>query len=209
MAAANRQYTPIAQYKSVESLRSRLRELAVEIPLDEEVLTAEQGSPLAQPLAIAGFVVGNRWCIHPMEGWDANLDGSPSEYTLRRWNHFGRSGAKLIWGGEAAAVHPNGRANPRQTLATEANESGLRSLLGELVAAHAESFGSTDDLLVGLQLTHSGRFCKPHDSRRFEPRIAYHHPLLDEKYGLDPADTSIVWTDDDLERLIDDYVAAA
>ena len=53
-----------------------------------------------------------------MEGWDANRDGSPSELTLRRWQHFGQSGAKLIWGGEAAAVQPDGRANPNQTLAT-------------------------------------------------------------------------------------------
>jgi 2,4-dienoyl-CoA reductase-like NADH-dependent reductase (Old Yellow Enzyme family) len=209
MAAGNRQYAPIAQYKSVDALQERLRELAIGLPLDNEVQTAAQGSPLAQPIEIAGFTVGNRWCIHPMEGWDANADGSPSEHTLRRWKHFGLSGAKLIWGGEAAAVRPDGRANPRQTLATDENEAGLRSLLNELVTAHAEAIGATDDLLVGLQLTHSGRFCKPRDSKRFEPRIAYHHPLLDEKYGLDPNDASIVWTDDDLERLIDDYVVAA
>ena len=66
-----------------------------------------------------------------------------------------------------------------------------------------------DGLLVGLQLTHSGRFCKPHDHARFEPRIAYHHPLLDAKFKIDPNDNSIVWTDDELDALIDDYVAAA
>src|SRR5690606_21871253 len=58
------------------------------------------------------------------------------------------------------------------------------------------------------QLTHSGRFCRP-NSERLEPRIAYHHPLLDEKFGIDPSDDSVVWTDDDLERLIDSYVVAA
>ena len=71
-----------------------------------------------------------------------------------------------------------------------------------------ESFGTIDDLLVGLQLTHSGRFSRP-NSKQLEPRIAYHHPLLDAKFGIDPHDTSIVWKDDDLERLIDRYVAAA
>src|SRR5262249_15831697 len=55
---------------------------------------------------------------------------------------------------------------------------------------------------------HSGRFCRPND-KRLEPRIAYHHPLLDAKFGIDPHNDSIVWTDDELERLIDDYVAAA
>ena len=42
-----------------------------------------------------------------------------------------------------------------------------------------------------------------------EPRIAYHHPLLDAKFGIDPADETVVWTDDQLEGLIDNYVIAA
>src|SRR5437773_68280 len=99
-----RRFTPVAQYKDVAALRARLDQLGIELPLDEQILTAEQGSPLASSIPIGGFAVGNRWCIHPMEGWDANPDGSPSEYTLRRWRNFGLSGAKLIWGGEAAAV---------------------------------------------------------------------------------------------------------
>lgn len=201
-------YPRIAQLKSADDLRARLAELGQELPVDDRALSAEESSPLAQSLAIGGFTVGNRWCIHPMEGWDANPDGTPSEFVVRRWRNFGLSGAKLIWGGEAAAVQPDGRANPRQTLATPDNREGLRRLVEELRAAHRERFGTTDDLLVGLQLTHSGRFSRPRD-RRLEPRIAYHHPLLDAKFGIDPADPSIVWTDDELERLIDRYVAAA
>ena len=209
MNDVQRRYAPIAQYKDVPALRARLAELGVTLPIDEDILTADQGSPLAQSIELGGFTVGNRWCIHPMEGWDANLDGSPSEHTLRRWRNFGRSGAKLIWGGEAAAVRHDGRANPRQTLAVQENKSGLRQLLEVLHEEHRHCYGSLDGLLVGLQLTHSGRFCKPHDNKRFEPRIAYHHPLLDIKFGTNPKDPSIVWDDDDLERLIDDYVAAA
>ena len=102
----------------------------------------------------------------------------PSQHTLRRWRNFGLSGAKLIWGGEAAAVQPDGRANPHQTLATPDNRAGLAALLEQLRTAHRQSCGTTDDLVVGLQLTHSGRFCRP-DSGGPAPRIAYHHPLLD------------------------------
>lgn len=209
MSETARRYPTIGQYKSLATLRVRLNELGVSLPLDEVVQTAAERSALAMPQAVAGFTVHNRWCIHPMEGWDAGTDGSPSEFTLRRWRNFGCSGAKLIWGGEAAAVRRDGRANPRQTLATDDNRAGLQALLNALHDEHRQHFGSLDGLLVGLQLTHSGRFCKPHDNTRFEPRIAYHHPLLDQKFGTDPHDNSIVWTDDDLERLIDDFVAAA
>ncbi len=198
----------VAQLKGAAGLTQRLAELGCELPVDEKILTAAEGSPLAAPLAIGGFTVGNRWCIHPMEGWDAELNGAPSPHTLRRWRNFGLSGAKLIWGGEAAAVQPDGRANPRQTLATPENRGGLAALLEALTSAHRERFGRNDDLLVGLQLTHSGRFSKP-TGPRFEPRIAYHHPLLDPKFGIAPQDDSAVWTDSDLERLVDRYVEAA
>jgi NADPH2 dehydrogenase len=201
-------FPKIAQFKTVAALRARLSELGLELPIDEAILTAAAGSPLARPITIAGQSVGNRFCIHPMEGWDANRDGSPSELTLRRWRHFGQSGAKLIWGGEAAAVVPEGRANPRQTLAVPENRAGLAALLHAATSAHHERFGATDDLLIGLQLTHSGRFCRP-DSRQLAPRIAYHHPLLDDRFGIDPRDDSVVLSDEELPRLIEAYVLAA
>jgi NADPH2 dehydrogenase len=202
-------YPKVAQLKSVAALRERLAELGVSLPIDERILSAIEGSPMAQPAEIAGRMVGNHWCIHPMEGWDANRDGSPSAHTLRRWRNFGRSGAKLIWGGEAAAVRPDGRANPNQTMAIQSNREGLVALLSELTNAHRESFGNLDGLFIGLQLTHSGRFCKPDDHFKSAPRIAYRHPLLDAKFKIDPNDKSIVWTDAELDQLINDYVAAA
>lgn len=201
-------YPKVAQLKSVSQLRARLAELGLDLPVDDKVLSAAEGSPLAQPLQLGSFTAGNRWCIHPMEGWDANPDGSPSTFTLRRWRHFGLSGAKIIWGGEAAAVVPEGRANPRQTLATPENRAGLAALRDETVRAHESTFGNASDLWLGLQLTHSGRFCRPHGPR-LEPRIAYHHPLLDAKFGIDPHEASVVMTDDEIERLIDSYVVAA
>ena len=201
-------YIKIAQLRTVSEFRDQLAELDSVIPVDDSIQSADDGSPMAQELSMGPFKVGNRWCIHPMEGWDAHADGTPSDLTLRRWRNFGLSGAKLIWGGEAAAVQPDGRANPHQTLGIPANESGLRDLLESANRAHRQTFGSLDGFVVGLQLTHSGRFCRP-NSKKLEPRIAYHHPLLDEKFGIAPDDDSCVWTDSDLERLIDSYVAAA
>lgn len=201
-------YPKVAQLKTTDAFRARLAELALELPVDDEVLTAEAGSPLAAPLPLGPLRAGNRWCIHPMEGWDANRDGSPSAHTLRRWRHFGLSGAGLIWGGEAAAVQEDGRANPNQTLAMEHNRAGLTALLAEARAGQAQLGDDAPEMAVGLQLTHSGRFCRPND-KRLEPRIAYHHPLLDAKFGIAPDNQAVVWTDDDLERLIDRYVAGA
>ena len=78
-------YPKIAQLKSATDFQNRLTELEIELPFDEQVLSADAGSALAQPIQLGNFTVGNRWCIHPMEGWDANPDGSPSELTLQRW----------------------------------------------------------------------------------------------------------------------------
>lgn len=201
-------YPKIAQFREVDSLRERIGELGIQLPCDDQVLTAEAGSPLAQPWTMGDRRVGNRWTIHPMEGWDAQQDGSPSERTIRRWQNFGRSGAKLIWGGEAAAVREDGRANPNQTLAIAENQEGLAHLLKVLREAHLEQFDELEDLVVGLQLTHSGRFCRP-SSKQLEPRIAYHHPLLDAKFGIAADDDTVVWTDGQLDRLIQDYRNAA
>jgi len=199
--------------KSVDAFRKRLRELGLAganhpSPLlcDDEALPAPQ-SPLSRPVQFDGFRVGNRFCIHPMEGWDATPDGNPSEHTCRRWQRFGESRAKLIWGGEAVAVRHEGRANPNQLLAASHTKSGLARLREKLLTAHRDCYGSTDDLLVGLQLTHSGRFCRPNDRAKLEPRILYHHPILDRKFGL-PSDWPVL-TDGEIRSIIDDYVAAA
>jgi 2,4-dienoyl-CoA reductase-like NADH-dependent reductase (Old Yellow Enzyme family) len=198
----------IARFRSVADLRGHCRAIGAAIPLDDELLSAAAGSPLAEPIAIGGRRVGNRWCIHPMEGWDATADGRPTDALLRRWRRFGESGAKLVWGGEAVAVLPEGRANPNQLCAPACGPEAFAALLGEVLSAHRDRHGATDDLLVALQLTHSGRFSRPTPAGH-RPRIACHHPLLDARHGVDPADAACVLTDDDVERLIDAFVAAA
>jgi NADPH2 dehydrogenase len=208
---AGEAFPKIGHFKDIAALRRRLAELQVDLPLDDRVLSASEGSPLGAALDVGGFVVGNRWCIHPMEGWDGTASGEPTEHTLRRWKNFGLSGAKLIWGGEAFAVQNDGRANPNQlgVIDDDLNraERGLAELLKALTNAHHDAVGKTDDLLIGLQLTHSGRFCRPRDKKTFEPKIAYHHPTLDAKFGIDPKSETI--SDDYLQRTVDHFVRAA
>lgn len=199
-------FVKVKSLASPAGFKDNLRRLGLDMPCDE---TLESGpdSVMAQALKVGPFTVGNRYAVHPMEGWDGHADGSPSEHTERRWRHFGLSGAKMIWGGEAVAVRHDGRANPRQLVIHDANLTALGRLRETLVGAHREAMGNDNGLVVGLQLTHSGRFCKPNDDARMEPRVLYHHPLLDGKFG--PRENLVVMTDGDIRQLIDDFVRAA
>ena len=142
-----------------------------------------------------------------MEGWDGMPNGLPSENTRRRWNRFGQSGAKLIWGGEAFAVQADGRANPNQLfLNPDADvERGLTGLREEILRGHQDQGLNTDDLVIGLQLTHSGRFSLPDGPPK--PRPADRNPVSDRKFGTDP--NTPLLTDGELEMIGENFVRAA
>ena len=196
-------YPRVSSFKQAGDFRRHMLGLGIELECEEEILKAPD-SPLAWPLEVEGRRVGNRFAIHPMEGWDGTEEGAPSDLTRRRWRNFGRSGAKLIWGGEAFAVCPEGRANPNQLLAKPAGMAELRQLLLE---THASECGDPSDLLLGIQLTHSGRFCRPTKGKGMAPAILYHHPVLDRKFGLGP-DYPLL-EDGYIEELIGKYIEAA
>ena len=69
--------------------------------------------------------------------------------------------------------------------------------------AHVESCGTDDDLLVGLQLTHSGRYSFQ------RPILAQHDPLLDPRTVVDKATGATagpdypLLSDAELDRLLD------
>ncbi len=195
----------ITAFKTVEAFRAHLASLQSELTLDDAILGGDE-SPLAQPLTCYGRTIGNRWAILPMEGWDCLPDGSPSELTRRRWHNFGRSGAKLLFGCEAAAVMPSGKSNTRQLMITEATTPALGGLLREVRDIHRAQFGRDDDLLAGLQLTHSGRYSHPHDDHKLEPVTAYAHPMLDRKFGCTAAQ---VVGDDEVQNIIAHFIRAA
>ena len=201
--------TRVASLKTVADFRAHIALLGLDLPCEDTIATGT-ASPLTQPIdgvIVNGKRVGNRWAIHPMEGWDGTTTGGVTEEMLRRWQRFGESGAKLIYGGEAMAVRPDGRANPNQIIITEENKAGIASLREVLVKAHAESYGKTDDLVIGFQLTHSGRFCKPNDKKRMEPRVAFRHPILDRKFNV--TSDAQMFTDAEIEELIQCYIRAA
>ena len=199
----------IPSLKTVDDFRQHVASLGLELPCEDKIVTGSE-SPLAQGIdgvEVNGKRIGNRYAVQPMEGWDGTTNGGVTVEVTRRWQRFGESGAKLIWGGEAMAVRPDGRANPNQLIINEANRAGLAGLRNTLLEAHRERYGNTEDLVIGFQLTHSGRFCKPNDKARLEPRVAYRHPLLDPKFKVTSDEQ--VWTDAEIDALVKDYVRAA
>jgi NADPH2 dehydrogenase len=199
----------ISSLKTVADFRGHVGSLGIDLPCEDAIATGP-ASPLAQRItsvAINGKHLGNRYAVHPMEGWDGTTSGGITPDVLRRWQRFGESGSKLIFGGEAMAVRPDGRANRNQLLIGPQTKADLAKLRETLLAVHQQHYGTTDDLVIGFQLTHSGRFCKPNDHARLEPRVAYRHPLLDRPFKV--TSDAQVWTDSELDRLVEDYAAAA
>jgi NADPH2 dehydrogenase len=201
--------TRIPTLKTVDDFRRRVASLHIELPCEDVILSGNE-SPLAQSLpgvTINGKAIANRWAIQPMEGWDGTASGGITDEVRRRWQRFGESGASLIYGGEAMAVRPDGRANPNQLIINDENKGDLAELRETLLKAHQNRFGSADHVIVGFQLTHSGRFCRPHDKKQLEPRIAFRHPILDQKFGI--ATDNAVLSDSEVEQLIQAYIQAA
>jgi len=196
----------VATLRSAEAFRRHLETAGIALDFDASLLSPAE-SPFGRPLEADGLRAGNRFCILPMEGWDGTPSGEPTDLTERRWRNFGRSGAKLIWGGEAVAVRHDGRANPHQLMIGDATWESLARLREALVASHEERHGkgAASDLVIGLQLTHSGRYSQPNAWNRPEPLAAWHHPFLDRRF---PGGVRVL-TDEELDRLIEDFVRAA
>jgi 2,4-dienoyl-CoA reductase-like NADH-dependent reductase (Old Yellow Enzyme family) len=199
-------YTRVAQLKTADAFTAHLAALGIDLPFDRQ-LESGPASPLAQPYTLPNRTIGNRFAVLPMEGWDGTPGGLPTDLTRRRWQRFGLSGAKLVWGGEAVAVRHDGRANPNQLMLTADTMSALADLRQALIDAHREHHGKTDDLYVGLQLTHSGRFARPNRKDQLEPSILYAHPFLNAKVKIPPDHP--VLTDAQIDDLIGDFVVAA
>ena len=186
-------------YKNLGELRRAAEELgASHVRFEED--NNEVRRQVSRPVQVGGFRMGNAMAIHPMEGCDATLDGRPDELTWRRYERFAAGGAKLIWF-EATAVRADGRANTRQLWIHRENVGEFARILEMIRRVHRERWGADDDLLIPVQLTHSGRYSVPQKS------IVYHNPFIDKRSST-PSDYPVI-SDDELERLEDDYVAAA
>lgn len=185
----------VKKLTSSADFSAHVGELELSIDVDDEI---DPAGPLAQPVSFprpGGDLMSapNRFAILPMEGWDGERDGSLSELVTRRWRRFAEGGAGLVWA-EATAVVAEGRANPHQLVLTPSTAASFAD--GRRLFAQEQ--------VVGLQLTHSGRWSRPDGEPN--PRTAYVHPVLDARAG---ADESSVLTDGELEGIGEAFVGAA
>jgi 2,4-dienoyl-CoA reductase-like NADH-dependent reductase (Old Yellow Enzyme family) len=178
------------RYKNKDELIAKVKDLGYDLPFSDDV------SPLFDPIIMDGIKIPNRLVVQPMEGYDSEDNGSPSSLTERRYLRYATGGSGVIWF-EAVAVSSEGRSNPHQLLITGQNAGSFSSVTGKIIK-EAQKRGH-DPLLV-MQLTHSGRYSRPHGKPA--PMVPALNPLLDK------GDPYIV-TDDDLKRIQDQFIAAA
>ena len=174
-------------YKTLDELKQRAEELELHLPF------AGNTKILSQPLSFGGVTVPNRMGIAPMEGADSLPDGSPSEYTLRRYVNEAIGGSAVIWF-EAISIVEEGRSSRTQLLLTKENLESYKRFTDAIKEAGRKANGFEPYLI--MQANHSGRYSNPDNSPA--PMIAYRHPEL-EKYR--DADDSCIVTDDYLKGL--------
>ena len=164
-------YRKVTEFPDTNAFQKYLQEENININF------AAGQKAMKQSIELYGRKLDNRWAILPMEGWDCDAAGVPTDFTLRRWKNFAASGAGLIAGVEAAAVMHEGRSNPRQLMVSDKSLPVLAESVKTMRKIRHDQFGS--EAVIGLQLTHSGRYAHPNEDAKLESRIAYSHPLLD------------------------------
>lgn len=182
-------------YKTLEEVQARAAELGVALPF------AADTRALTRPLTVGSITFPNRMGVAPMEGADSLPDGSPSDYTLRRYLAEARGGASILWF-EAISIVEEGRSSRTQLLITRENLPAYQRLTAAVKEAGLKANGYEPYLI--LQANHSGRYSNP--DNRPAPMIAYRHPEL-EQYR--PADDSCIVSDDYLKSLEEKFGEAA
>jgi 2,4-dienoyl-CoA reductase (NADPH2) len=178
------------RYKTRDDLIQKVKELGFDLPFTDDI------TPLFRQYQLGGFTVANRFVVQPMEGYDSENDGSPSELSKRRYLRYASGGSGIIWH-EAVSVIHEGRSNPNQLWIHKKNSDSFSRLNDEIRKYAAKQ--SIDPFLVA-QLTHSGRYSKPEGFSK--PQVAALNPILDKT-------SPRILSDDDLKRIIDRFVEAS
>ena len=174
-------------YNTAAELLSESSNFGIDLPY------SEQTGILASPLAFGKKTIPNRLLAQPIEGFDANPDGSPSQRTADRYCELARGGSGALWI-ESVSVNYQGRSNPAQLWIRPENWDSFRDMVRAIrQAAHGPIY-------LILQLTHSGRNSNPDGIPT--PICSFHSEAI-------PKENEHIISDDEVRALEADYVEAS
>ena len=179
-------------FETLADIKNKASELGLGIGFDENL------DILGKPVTIGHLSCANRFAVLPMEGCDSNTDGSPSPLVRERYLKYAEGGFGLIWF-EANAIVPEGRANELQMMLTASNVSKFRDLVRDVDELSMKKHGFKPIKI--LQLTHSGRYCRP-EGHLSRPLVPQHDPFLDKG-------NEVIVSDEYLDSLVERYVISA
>lgn len=179
-------------FETLADIKNKASELGLGIGFDENL------EILGKPVTIGHLSCANRFAVLPMEGCDSNTDGSPSPLVRERYLKYAEGGFGLIWF-EANAIVPEGRANELQMMLTASNVSKFRDLVRDVDELSMKKHGFKPIKI--LQLTHSGRYCRP-EGHLARPLVPQHDPFLDKG-------NEVIVSDEYLDSLVERYVISA
>jgi 2,4-dienoyl-CoA reductase-like NADH-dependent reductase (Old Yellow Enzyme family) len=143
---------------------------------------------LLSPIQVGTRTSANRFFIQPMECTDADAEGNPSELTYKRYENLfkGEAGVVCL---EAITITDKNRGRLNQLFIMPQNQAALTKFVRRLKEINPNA-------LFLFQLTHSGELSNPEFSRRLSVK-----PL--------PGFKADVFTEDEFEKIMDDFVLAA
>ena len=173
----------IAALKTAAAFRAHLSQSGIPLAFDDTLAPPGQ-SPLAAPIDVDGHT-GRQPVLHPADGRVGRDRGRraqrPDHPPLAPLRHQRR---------QADVGRRGGRGPPRRPRQPESADADAEDAAGD--RARCAPAWSTPiaslrrerrcDLLVGLQLTHSGRFARPDVYDRPAPLTATTHPILDRRF---------------------------
>lgn len=189
-----------ARMNTAGDFERTMTEAGFPFPVDEDV------SVLSAPIQVGDKIVPNRMCIQPLEGFDGNPDGTPSDLIFRRYRRYAEGGAGLIWY-ESITVSDDGRCNPLQMVIKPSTVSEIKRLVDESNAAAEAKYGRRPYNV--LQLTHSGRRSTDKDWNP-TPLAVVPNPYIDHHNSIDGRSGKITFaTDEKIEEIIKGFIDAA
>lgn len=143
---------------------------------------------LLSPIKIGTRTCQNRFWVQAMECTDADADGNPTDWTVERYENLFRGGYGMVTL-EAITVTDESRSRLAQLSIMPRNAEKLKTFIQGLKAVNP-------NVLIVLQLTHSGELSNPEFSKRVtvKPLPGFGGELLQEE---------------DVERILTEFVTAA